>query len=58
MEQLVALGLLRPGPGCGFGPGDLVRVRLVEATEHSGIALHNVAAAIQPGEVLTAARSA
>ena len=52
VQRLVELGILRPGPGAApFGPGDVRRVRLVDACERAGLSLEGIGAAIAEGRL-------
>src|SRR4029450_3099643 len=54
LRELIAIGILRPGPSGSepFSEGDALRVQLVEHLAHSGIAPTSVAAAIEGGGLL------
>jgi adenylate cyclase len=50
--RLVELGILRPGDGeAPYGPGDVRRVRLVEACESAGLSPEGIGAAIAGGRL-------
>jgi adenylate cyclase len=50
--RLVELGILPPGGGeRPFGPGDVRRVRLVDACERAGLSLEGIGAAIAEGRL-------
>jgi adenylate cyclase len=52
VARLVELGILRPGDGgAGFGPGDVRRVRLVDACARAGLTLEGIGAAIASGRL-------
>jgi DNA-binding transcriptional MerR regulator len=50
VHGLVELGVLTPGKGGTFSPGDVRRVRLVHSLEQAGIPLEGMAAAVGNGE--------
>jgi adenylate cyclase len=47
--RLVELGILEPGPGDAFSPGDIRRARWVRSLELAGVSLDGIAAAVQQG---------
>jgi len=50
--RLVELGILRPGDtGAPYGPGDVRRVRLLEACAQAGLPLEGIGAAIAGGRL-------
>jgi hypothetical protein len=52
VERLVELGILAPGDGqAPFGPGDVRRVRLVDACERAGLSLEGIGSAIADGRL-------
>jgi adenylate cyclase len=51
LARLVELGILTPGEGGTFRPGDVPRARLVQALEQGGVPLDGMAAAVQSGDL-------
>jgi adenylate cyclase len=52
VARLVELGILAPGDGqAPFGPGDVRRVRLVDACERAGLSLEGIGSAIADGRL-------
>src|SRR5437588_7024813 len=49
IDRLLELGLLKPD-GNNFRPGDVVRARVINGLVHSGIAVENIAAAVERGD--------
>jgi adenylate cyclase len=49
VDRLVELGILRPGPGDEFTPGDVRRARWVHSLEQAGVPLEGMAAAVRNG---------
>jgi hypothetical protein len=49
VDRLVELGILRPGTGDSFSPGDVLRTRLVQSFEGAGVPLEGMAAAVRNG---------
>jgi adenylate cyclase len=49
VDQLVELGILRPGEDDGFAKGDVLRARWVHSLEAAGVPLEEMAAAIREG---------
>jgi adenylate cyclase len=49
LDRLVELGILTPGAGAGFSPGDVLRARWVQGLEQAGIPLDAMAAAVRDG---------
>jgi adenylate cyclase len=49
VDRLVELGILRPGPGDAFSPGDVRRARWVQGLERAGVPLDGMAAAVRSG---------
>ena len=49
VDQLVELGILRPGAGDTFSPGDARRARWIESLERAGVPLDGIAAAVRAG---------
>jgi adenylate cyclase len=49
LDRLVELGILTPGAGAGFSPGDVLRARWVQSLEQAGIPLDAMAAAVRDG---------
>jgi class 3 adenylate cyclase len=49
VDRLVELGILRPGPGGAFSPGDVRRARWVRSLEQAGVPLDGMAAAVRDG---------
>lgn len=47
--RLVEIGILRPGPGGAFPPGDALRARWVHNLEQAGMPLDGMAAAVRDG---------
>jgi adenylate cyclase len=49
IDRLVELGILRPGAGDAFSPGDVLRARWVHSLEEAGVPLDGMAAALRNG---------
>jgi adenylate cyclase len=49
VDRLVELGILRPGTGDAFSPGDVRRARWVHSLEGAGVPLDGMAAAVRDG---------
>jgi adenylate cyclase len=49
VDRLVELGILTPGAGGTFGPGDVLRARWVQSLERAGVPLQGMAAAVRDG---------
>jgi adenylate cyclase len=49
VDRLVDLGILRPGPGDTFSPGDARRARWIQSLELAGVPLDGIAAAVRDG---------
>jgi adenylate cyclase len=49
VDRLVELGILRPGVGDAFSPGDVLRARWVQGLEGAGVPLEGMAAAVRAG---------
>jgi adenylate cyclase len=49
VDRLVELGILRPGTGDTFSPGDARRARWVHSFEEAGVPLDGMAAAVRDG---------
>jgi adenylate cyclase len=49
IDRLVELGILTPGAGAAFSPGDAIRARWLQSLERAGVSLEGVAAAIRDG---------
>jgi adenylate cyclase len=49
VDRLVELGILRPGTGGAFSPGDVLRARWVQSLERAGVPLDGMAAAVRDG---------
>jgi adenylate cyclase len=49
VDRLVELGIVRPGAGDAFSPGDVRRARLVRSFERAGVPLDGLAAAVRDG---------
>ena len=49
VDRLVELGILRPGTGDTFSPGDVRRARWVHSFEEAGVPLEGMAAAVRDG---------
>lgn len=49
VDRLVELGILRPGPGDAFSPGDVRRASWVRSFEQAGVPLDGMAAAVRDG---------
>jgi adenylate cyclase len=49
VDRLVDLGILRPGTGDAFSPGDVRRARWVHSLERAGVPLDGMAAAVRDG---------
>jgi adenylate cyclase len=49
VDRLVELGIVRPGTGDAFSPGDVLRARWVQSLERAGVPLDGMAAAVRDG---------
>ena len=49
VDRLVELGILKPGSGGTFSPGDARRARWVQSFERAGVPLEGIAAAVRDG---------
>jgi len=49
IDRLVELGILTPGTGDAFSPGDVLRARWVQSLERAGVPLEGMAAAVRDG---------
>jgi adenylate cyclase len=49
VDRLVELGILTPGAGDAFAPGDVLRARWVQSLERAGVPLEGLAAAVRDG---------
>jgi DNA-binding transcriptional MerR regulator len=49
VDQLVEIGILSPGMGDAFSPGDVRRARWVQGLEQAGVPLEGMAAAVRAG---------
>ncbi|HEV2825522.1 MAG TPA: adenylate/guanylate cyclase domain-containing protein [Actinomycetota bacterium] len=49
IDRLVELGILAPGAGAAFSPGDVLRARWVQSLERAGVPLEGLAAAVRDG---------
>jgi adenylate cyclase len=49
LDRLVELGILTPGAGDGFSPGDVLRARWLGSLERAGVPLEGMAAAVRDG---------
>ena len=49
VDRLVELGILTPGVGGAFSPGDVLRARWVQSLERAGVPLEGLAAAVGDG---------
>jgi adenylate cyclase len=49
VDRLVELGILRPGRGDTFSPGDVRRARWVRSLERAGVPIDGMAAAVRQG---------
>jgi adenylate cyclase len=49
VDRLVELGILTPGQGDAFSPGDVRRARWVRSLERAGVPLEGMAAAVRQG---------
>jgi class 3 adenylate cyclase len=49
VDRLIELGILKPGPGHAFSPGDVRRARWVRSLERAGVPLDGIAAAVRQG---------
>jgi class 3 adenylate cyclase len=47
--RLVELGILEPGPGDAFSPGDVRKARWVRSLDQAGVSLDGIAAAVRRG---------
>jgi adenylate cyclase len=51
VDQLVELGILSPGEGDSFSPGDVIRARWVRNFERAGLPLDGMAEAVESGDL-------
>jgi adenylate cyclase len=51
VDRLVELGILRPGTGDEFSPGDVLRARWMQSWERAGVPLDGMAAAVRDGSL-------
>jgi adenylate cyclase len=51
LRQLVALGIITPGPDDRFTSGDVRRIRMVQSIVAAGIPLDGLGAAVRSGQV-------
>jgi adenylate cyclase len=51
VDRLIELGILTPGPGDSFSPGDVRRVRWVGSLERAGLSLEGMASAVRDGSL-------
>ncbi|MGH2635461.1 MAG: adenylate/guanylate cyclase domain-containing protein [Actinomycetota bacterium] len=49
VDRLVELGILKPGSGDTFSPGDVRRARWLESFERAGVPLEGIATAVRDG---------
>jgi adenylate cyclase len=49
VDRLVAFGVLTPGAGEAFSPGDALRARWLQSLERAGVPLEGLAAAVRDG---------
>ena len=49
IDQLVELGILTPGTGAEFAPGDVLRARWIHSLEQAGVPLDGMAVAVREG---------
>jgi adenylate cyclase len=49
VDRLVELGILTPGAGDAFSPGDVLRARWLQGLEQAGVPLEEMAAAVADG---------
>jgi adenylate cyclase len=49
VDRLVELGILTPGAGEAFSPGDVLRTRWLQSLERAGVPLEGLAAAVRDG---------
>jgi hypothetical protein len=49
VDRLVDLGILTPGAGDAFSPGDALRARWLQSLERAGVTLDGMAAAVRDG---------
>jgi adenylate cyclase len=49
VDRLVELGILTPGAGGAFSPGDVLRARWLQSFEGAGVPLETMAAAVRDG---------
>ena len=49
IDLLVDLGIVEPGSGATFSPGDVRRARWVQSFERAGVPLEGIAAAVRDG---------
>jgi adenylate cyclase len=49
VDRLVELGILTPGAGEAFSPGDVLRARWLQSLERAGVPLEGLAAAVRDG---------
>jgi DNA-binding transcriptional MerR regulator len=47
LDRLVELGILTPGAGAAFSPGDVLRARWLQSLERAGVPLEGMAAAVR-----------
>jgi adenylate cyclase len=51
VDRLVELGILKPGSGDAFSPGDVRRARWVQSFERAGVPLEGMATAVRDGAI-------
>jgi adenylate cyclase len=51
VDRLVELGILTPGTGDEFSPGDVLKARWVQSLEGAGVPLEGMAAAVRDGSL-------
>jgi adenylate cyclase len=51
VDRLVELGILTPGVGDAFSPGDVLRARWLQSLERAGVPLEGMAAAVRDGDL-------
>ena len=49
VDRLVELGILTPGAGDAFAPGDVLRARWLQSLERAGVPLEGLASAVRDG---------
>jgi adenylate cyclase len=49
VDRLVELGILTPGAGGAFSPGDVLRARWLQSLERAGVPLEGLASAVRDG---------